>query len=264
MAGRRAVTVLGAVTAAGVAAVPASAQDLPPCQTSQGAVFADAPRKVAEGRSAAVRMLTSTADAQRATFTVTARDPAKPIRYPVSVPYSSLPQSGIDEARHRLRTAKGDGDIVMGLTWETTEGSTRCRARVVWLVRVYRGDSPRISIEHEGTRELLFFAENQECHHTALVSVAVEFRGPGGRVRLKMSDICGRSGRRTGSNPHFRLRTFTGGMRFTAAGRTRAAGTYRATFTIRVKGRLVERGSVRIRRVGPRTRIFIARRPVRR
>src|SRR5688572_20856030 len=103
--------------AAGCTAAPAAhAQTPPACQTNTG-VNIDRPRLIAFGRTGVIKVFAGTSEAQATgTFSVTAKDPARPISHPVSVPYSSLATQG-GNRHYRFKAEKGDGDAVAALTW---------------------------------------------------------------------------------------------------------------------------------------------------
>ena len=70
----------------------------------------------------------------------------------------------------------------------------------------------------------------------------MEIRGPGGRVRQLVSDVCGRNFHRRGSNAHFTLTARSGVIVFRAR---RPAGEYLASYRVVVGGKLAAHGGLR-------------------
>ena len=150
---------------------PAHAQTPPACQTNTG-VNIDRPRLIAFGRTGIIKVFAATSEAQAtATFSITAKDPARPISHPVSVPYSSLATQG-GNRRYRFRAEKGDGDALVALTWTKTENGVSCRAQRSETITINKGKRPFISIGHERSPRIIFGHESPDC-------VARRRRSPG-------------------------------------------------------------------------------------
>jgi hypothetical protein len=222
-------------------APPAMAQTPPACQDNAG-VNVDRPRLIAYGRTGIIKVFAVTPEAQAtATFTITAKDPARPIAHPASVPYSQLATQG-GNRRYRFKAETGDGDAVVALTWRKTENGATCRAARSETITINRGKRPFISIVHERSPRIIFGHERPECVETRVVSWKVEIRGQGGRVRQLVSDVCGKNFHRRGSNAHFTLTARSGVVVFRAR---RPRGEYRATYRVVVGDKLVVRGGLR-------------------
>lgn len=233
----------GAMVPAALLVTPGAAQSGPPaCTYNDGAVI-DAKSPVAYQRSTPVRVTATTPDAGQGTFTITARDPAHPIAHPASVSYSALAKNSIGEGTYSFHAERGDGDAVAAFTWTTTENGTSCQAQVRAVIRVIAGELPRVMIVHEHTRKVFFSVERPECVSTAIVPLAIEVRGPGGRVRQAIGDACGTSFHRTGRNPNFALTARDGVVTFVAR---RLPHTYRATYRVLVNNRVAVSGAMRV------------------
>jgi hypothetical protein len=224
------------------AAVPgAGAQNAPACQDNTGANI-DRPRLVAWERTGVIKVFAETPEAQATgTFTISAKDPAHPIAHPVSVRYLELGSSDGNRL-YRFRTEKNDGDALVALTWTKTEHGQACRAQTSQTITVNQGKRPFISIVHERSPRIVFGHEKPECTETQVLSWKVEIRGPGGRVRELISDICGKNWHRKGSNAHFTLTARSGAVVFKAR---RPSGEYKASYRVVVGRKVVVHGGLR-------------------
>jgi hypothetical protein len=229
--------------AAGWAAVPgATAQNQAACQSNAG-VNIDRPRLVAWSRSGVVKVFAETDEAAATgTFAIRAKDPARPIAHPASLPYSQLGSQG-GNRRFRFKAERNDGDAVVSFTWTKTENGRNCQARVEFGMAINKGKRPFISIVHERSPRIIFGHEKPDCTQTQVVSWKVEIRGPGGRVRELNADVCGKNWHRKGSNGHFTLTARSGVVVFRA--RRPSGGDYKASYRVVVGSKVVVHGGLR-------------------
>jgi hypothetical protein len=219
----------------------AQAQSPPACQSNTG-VTIDQPKLIAYQRTGIIKVFAATPEAQATgVLTIRAKDAGHPIAHPAAVPYSQLATQG-GNRRYRFKAEKGDGDAVVALTWTKTENGTTCRAQRSETITINKGKRPFISIGHERSPRIIFGHESPDCVQTRVLSWKVEVKGPGGRVRELVSDVCGKNWHRKGSNAHFTLTARSGVVVFRAR---RPHGEYKATYRVVVGGKLAVHGGLR-------------------